>query len=189
MTLFKYTAVDRDGNERVGEVEAYSQEIAISTLQERGLIISSISSGAKKSIFEANITLGGVSNREIVILSKQLATLFDAQVSPLRIFRMIGQETESDLLRETLAEIAADISDGSSVKITIARWLTPDGTSISDGGLKPDLTIPRTPQQRLDDVDPQLEAALEFLGGKSIEEILTEGVPAAEETEGETSPE
>jgi carboxyl-terminal processing protease len=61
-----------------------------------------------------------------------------------------------------------DLSDGSSVKITVARWLTPDGVSISNGGLKPDITISRTPQERLDGVDKQKDAALSFLKGETV---------------------
>lgn len=61
-----------------------------------------------------------------------------------------------------------ELSDGSSVKITVARWLTPNGLSISDGGLKPNIRITRTPQQRLEEVDPQLEAALKFLRGGEV---------------------
>jgi carboxyl-terminal processing protease len=61
-----------------------------------------------------------------------------------------------------------DLSDGSSVKITVARWLTPDGVSISDGGLKPSIKISRTPQQRLDEVDPQQEAALKYINGEEV---------------------
>jgi carboxyl-terminal processing protease len=60
------------------------------------------------------------------------------------------------------------LSDGSSVKITVARWLTPNGTSISDGGLAPDIKITRTPQQRLDNVDPQQEAALRYIKGEEV---------------------
>lgn len=55
------------------------------------------------------------------------------------------------------------LDDGSSVKVTIARWLTPDGTSISEGGLKPDIEVERTIEDREAGDDPQLEAALEFL--------------------------
>lgn len=57
------------------------------------------------------------------------------------------------------------LPDGSSLKVTVARWLTPNGTSISDGGLAPNIIIRRTPQQVLEDVDPQLEAALKWLKG------------------------
>lgn len=56
-----------------------------------------------------------------------------------------------------------ELKDGSSLKVTVARWLTPDGVSISEGGLTPDIVVERTPQDRIDNVDPQLDAALEFL--------------------------
>lgn len=115
MALFKYSAIDRDGNDRQGEIEAYNQDAAIEALQERGYIISSIKSGSANTLLEMNITLGGVKNKDIVILSKQLSTLFEAQVSALRVFRLISAETESVLLKEALEEIASDISDGSSV--------------------------------------------------------------------------
>lgn len=62
-----------------------------------------------------------------------------------------------------------DMPDGSALKVTIARWFTPNGVSISEGGLAPDITIKRTPQQRLDKVDPQKDAALLFLAGKTVE--------------------
>jgi len=59
-----------------------------------------------------------------------------------------------------------DLPGGSSLKVTIARWLTPDGTSISDGGLEPDIKIERTAEQYLNNEDPQLDAAIEWLNGK-----------------------
>ena len=61
-----------------------------------------------------------------------------------------------------------DMPDGSALKVTVARWFTPNGTSISEGGLAPDITIKRTPQQRVDKLDPQKEAALLFLAGKEV---------------------
>ncbi len=60
------------------------------------------------------------------------------------------------------------LPDGSSVKITVARWLTPEGVSISDSGLSPNILIKRTPQQRLDNVDPQQDAAIKFIKGETV---------------------
>jgi len=60
------------------------------------------------------------------------------------------------------------LPNDSSVKITIARWLTPNGTSISNGGLAPNYTISRTPENRINNIDPQQEAAIKFLAGKTI---------------------
>ncbi|MCA9361108.1 S41 family peptidase [Candidatus Kaiserbacteria bacterium] len=59
-----------------------------------------------------------------------------------------------------------DLPNKAALKVTIARWFTPNGKSISEGGLEPDLVIERTPQDRLNDIDPQLEAALKWVHGE-----------------------
>lgn len=62
-----------------------------------------------------------------------------------------------------------NLDDGSSVKITIARWFTPNGVSISNGGLMPDIIVKRTPDDREASKDPQKDAALRFLKGEKVE--------------------
>jgi len=69
-----------------------------------------------------------------------------------------------------------NLSDGSSVKITVARWLTPDGTSISEGGLTPDIVIGRTAAQYLEGVDPQRDAAIRFLNGEVVASEVAENL-------------
>lgn len=61
-----------------------------------------------------------------------------------------------------------ELENGSSLKVTIARWLTPNGTSISEGGLTPDIVISRTPAQRMAEEDPQKNAAVRFLAGDTV---------------------
>ena len=61
-----------------------------------------------------------------------------------------------------------ELKNGASLKVTVARWLTPNGTSISEGGLTPDIKISRTPAQRLADEDPQIDAAVRFLRGEEV---------------------
>ena len=59
------------------------------------------------------------------------------------------------------------LGGGAELKVTIARWLTPNGQSISDGGLKPDIVVEGKPA-RPDDSgrsggDPQKDAAITWL--------------------------
>ena len=56
-----------------------------------------------------------------------------------------------------------DIGGGAELKVTVARWLTPDGTSISDGGLMPDITASTTIEDIKAGNDPQKEAAINYL--------------------------
>jgi carboxyl-terminal processing protease len=56
-----------------------------------------------------------------------------------------------------------DITPNTSLKVTVARWLTPNGVSISHSGLVPDLTVTRTADDVVNKRDPQLDAAVEYL--------------------------
>lgn len=55
-----------------------------------------------------------------------------------------------------------DITDELSLKVTIARWFTPNGVSISDGGLTPDIMVDT---ENASSADPFIDAAVDFLAG------------------------
>jgi len=65
------------------------------------------------------------------------------------------------------------LSDGSSLKVTIAEWLTPNGHSIQDKGITPDETIKRTREDYESGNDPALKRAMEILKNNEIETILS----------------
>jgi len=118
--LFKYTSIDKDGNQKSGSIDAYSEDSAISSLQRRGLIISSIESAEKKSAFDIAL-FERVTNREVVILSRQIATLFEAQVSALKVFRLMSEEMENPLMKRTLVEVADDLQGGTAISKSIEK--------------------------------------------------------------------
>ncbi len=51
------------------------------------------------------------------------------------------------------------------VRLTIARWLTPNGTWVHGQGIAPDIRVPRTPEDRSAGRDPQLDRAIQHLLG------------------------
>lgn len=55
------------------------------------------------------------------------------------------------------------VTPESSLKVTIAQWLTPNGLSISAGGLKPDVPVDLTEEDSKNGRDPQLKVAVELL--------------------------
>ena len=56
-----------------------------------------------------------------------------------------------------------DLPDGSSLKITIAKWFTPKERSIDEQGITPDIYVHITDDDYNHDRDPQLDKALEIL--------------------------
>ncbi|HLC05712.1 MAG TPA: S41 family peptidase [Anaerolineales bacterium] len=54
-------------------------------------------------------------------------------------------------------------SDGGAVRVTIARWYTPNGRLIDKTGLEPDVEVQRTDDDFLNNRDPQLDRAVEIL--------------------------
>jgi len=55
------------------------------------------------------------------------------------------------------------LKDGSSIKITVAEWLTPNGTVINNNGVEPDFDVEMSFEDYENDRDPQLERAIEIL--------------------------
>ena len=56
-----------------------------------------------------------------------------------------------------------NVTDTTSLKVTVANWLTPNGTSISIKGIEPDIKVPFTIKDADAKRDPQMDKAIEFL--------------------------
>ena len=59
-----------------------------------------------------------------------------------------------------------DLDGGASLKVTVAKWLTPKGRSIHEQGIAPDVVVERTEEDYSNDRDPQFDRALEILKEK-----------------------
>ncbi len=120
--LFNYKALDAQGQEIGGSIEAVNTDIAIASVQRRGLVITSISEATKEGGLHRRLKIfDRVSNKDIVILSRQIATLFTAQVSALCVFHLLAGETENKVLGANIAEVADDIQGGASISKALAK--------------------------------------------------------------------
>ena len=119
--LFKYKAVDDKGASREGEIDAANQEVALSGLQRRGLIVISIKSEAEKKSFFSFSFFAKVPMRQIVILSRQIATLFEAQVSALKAFTMLSTNADNKVLARKLTEVGDDLQAGLSISGALSK--------------------------------------------------------------------
>ncbi len=119
--LFQYKAIDSEGINKEGEIDAPNRDIAISGLQRRGLVIISIKDEAeRKSIFAVSF-FEKVKTKDIVILSRQISTLFESQISALKAFTILATNTENKLLGKKLTAIGDDLQAGISISGALAK--------------------------------------------------------------------
>ncbi len=122
--IFAYKALDERGSPNNGTIEAVNQDSALNSLQKRGYTVLSINEAGTNAggVLSKNISLfGGVKNKDIVILSKQMSTLFTAQISALRIFQLLAAEEEKPALRKILTQVADDIQSGAYISAALAK--------------------------------------------------------------------
>ena len=121
--IFKYEALDQSGSHKDGVIESVNIDVAIDGLQKRGLSIVSIKPEQDLSAnFLGNISFfDRVSNKDIVILSRQMATLFEAQVSALRVFQLLATQSENLVLRRKLKEVVDDLQAGNSISNSLNK--------------------------------------------------------------------
>ena len=120
--LFKYEAKNPEGKSASGEIEAATLELAVGSLQKKNLIIISIYPLDESSFWKRGLILfERVKAREIVVLSRQLATLFEAKVPVLETFKVLASEAEKPVLKKHLIGIIEDIEGGISMSQAMAR--------------------------------------------------------------------
>jgi len=105
--------------------------------------------------------LGG--NVRVAILidkgSASASEILAGALSEHGVAKLVGETSFGKGSVQELVRITPD----SSLKVTIAQWLTPKGLSISAGGLTPDVVVPLTAADVKKGSDPQLKAAVDLL--------------------------
>jgi type IV pilus assembly protein PilC len=119
--LFNYKAVTNVGEKKDGKIDAATKDLAIGVLQRKGLIVISVEEeGEHKSLLK--ISFGDkVPMKEIVIMSRQIATLFEAQVSALKAFTLLAGNTENVKLANILTRVTDDLQSGLSIADSLAK--------------------------------------------------------------------
>ncbi|MBD3247790.1 PDZ domain-containing protein [Candidatus Falkowbacteria bacterium] len=138
-----------------------SVEIASEWIEE-GVVVKEIFSSGKTDEYKArgNATLKAYPT--VVLVNGGSASASEIVAGALQdhdLAEIVGEKT----FGKGSVQVWKGFPDGSSVKITTAKWLTPSGTSINDEGITPDQEV----EYRLEDfeagIDPQFDKALEIL--------------------------
>jgi len=98
----------------------------------------------------------------VVLINEGSASASEILAGALRDNRNVQLIGEKSFGKGSVQEVI-NLRGGSFLKITIAKWLTPNGSSISEVGLEPDVKVSITAQDIEQEEDPQLDKALEII--------------------------
>jgi type II secretory pathway component PulF len=115
MAVFSYVARDQEGNQRLGTIEGRDLSEARENVRERDLYVVTIQKrtdpGKQTSLFrKKKVKLG-----DLVVMSRQLATLFRSGISLLDCLYAAARQSESPLLSEALEGVRIAVMGGSTL--------------------------------------------------------------------------
>jgi general secretion pathway protein F len=123
LAAFRYSAVDPNGREQSGVLEADSARAARQLLRARGLValnVQAVLSGRARpgagSVFGRRL-----SQTELSVLTRQLSSLLNAALPVADALNVLVEQSERQSLRELMAAIRTDVLGGSSLSAALAR--------------------------------------------------------------------
>ncbi len=119
--IFHYKAKTKNGNPEEGNIEAPNVDLAISSLQRHGLVILDIRSQEDVAFIDRLMAWRGVKTKDIVFLSRQIATLFEAKVSALASFKLLASEAGTPHLRKVLTQVGDDLNSGILISEALSK--------------------------------------------------------------------
>jgi len=124
--LFSYKATKKDGTAATGTIEAGSHEGAVQALAHQGLHPLVVKAATAKGKGGGNITFGNfgkkVKSSDLVIFTRQLATMVSAGVPLARGLELLQEDPESPYFKEVLSSITRDVRGGLPLGDAFAKY-------------------------------------------------------------------
>ena len=119
---FNYQARTKEGETQTGTVEAGTREAAIETLQRRDLVVVFLEKVSEVPIYARSLKfLQRIKSQEITIFYRQLAILFEANISPLEALKVLGEQTRNPLFKNLIFEVEKSIRAGEPLSQAMAK--------------------------------------------------------------------
>ena len=131
---------------------------------EKGALVTIEDSGDEQKNFEARGTFSFKGYPVVVLINQGSASGSEILAGALRDNRDIMLIGETSFGKGSVQQLE-ELSGGSSLKVTIAKWLTPNGETIHEKGLEPDIKVEMKDEDYKEGRDPQLNKALEIIQG------------------------
>ncbi|PKO26241.1 MAG: type II secretion system F family protein [Betaproteobacteria bacterium HGW-Betaproteobacteria-8] len=129
MAKFKYIAVDAQGKERKGVIEAEDSRSATAALRQQSLFVAEIeqeedvsSSGLSKEVkIEFLENFGSVPTQDIIFFFKQMSFMLRAGLPVLHALEMSSTQVSSKKLRKIIREVVQDLENGMPLSMAMGK--------------------------------------------------------------------
>jgi len=122
MVTFKYVAKNKDLNNVTGKISAENKDAVVDELRKRRFTIISIEEIKERASAKTAFQSRKVKADEIVIFSRQLATMVDAGIPILQGLEALQDQVVHPLFKKVLSSIKEDIQHGSSLSAAFAKY-------------------------------------------------------------------
>jgi len=120
MSTYQYTAKDKAGKTIIGILEGASDSEVAEVLHKRELIVLSVEQ-AKKKALKAGAKDRNVKLDDLLIFSRQLATMIDAGITLVNALGILAEQIESKQLRNVVTVVRQDIEAGMNFSDALAK--------------------------------------------------------------------
>ena len=121
MATFAFKALDFAGAPTKGEVEAEDKQAVAQQLRGKGLIVLDIEENVPKNAADVFSRFKRISSDELVIATRQFATMVSSGMSLLRALYVIEEQTENDKLKDVFVAVRKDVEAGISLSDALAK--------------------------------------------------------------------
>lgn len=112
MAMFEWTGKNRQGTMQKGQLAANSREEVIALLRKENILVTSVQQKAKEIKIPG---FGGkVNDKDIVIFTRQFATMIDAGLPLVQCLEILANQCENPVLAKAVGEVRADVEGGST---------------------------------------------------------------------------
>lgn len=112
MPVFKYSGRTRSGIVQKGEIEANDRNAAVAVLRQRQILVTSIKARPKDIEIKIPGLSGKVSEKDIVVFTRQLSTMIDAGLPLVQCLDILSRQATNKQFASTLGQIKTDVESG-----------------------------------------------------------------------------
>jgi type IV pilus assembly protein PilC len=121
MPTFQWEGKTRDGTVRNGTIIAETSEIAIAQLKAQSLMVTSVKAKAKDISEYLPFLKKGVSTRELVVFTRQFATMIDAGLPLVQCLDILGSQAPNPTFKQCLLACKGDVENGATFADALAK--------------------------------------------------------------------